>query len=312
MATEILISGEEIAHRKELILAIFQDIQTLFAGSGYTSNKRAISKLFENTNEYVVANENKNKEEIKADILLRLTVIDSMYSTQMGKRYYGLDDLAKAMYAVQQEKHRPLKELFVDFAASPCEKSSLFNYKENEHNLFGDKTYGIGKHDKKPKGLAISLISKYAYFTTGYKFPIFDSIVCEMLPVISAYIGFSIKKASLKARDGMKSMEKFVTAINTTIQKLEQWTGKSISYDSFDRLLWFVGKIRRGNLSLILSKEEYEQFIDYLNEVKIDSFDIEKIDVNYLPFLNSGSPLKRFFQLAKELDSMEKSLKNKS
>ena len=41
-------------------------------------------------------------------------------------------------------------------------------------------------------------------------------------------------------------------------------------------------------------------------------FDIEKIDVNYLPFLNSGSPLKRFFQLAKELDSMEKSLKNKS
>lgn len=120
MATEILISDEEIAHRKELILAIFQDIQTLFAGSGYSSNKRAISKLFENTNEYVVANENKNKEEIKADILLRLTVIDSMYSTQMGKRYYGLDDLAKAIYAVQQEKHRPLKELFVDFAASPC------------------------------------------------------------------------------------------------------------------------------------------------------------------------------------------------
>ena len=110
----------------------------------------------------------------------------------------------------------------------------------------------------------------------------------------------------------MKSMEKFVTAINTTIQKLEQWTGKFISYDSFDRLLWFVGKIRRGNLSLILSKEEYEQFIDYLNEVKIESFDIEKIDVNYLPFLNSGSPLKRFFQLAKELDSMEKSLKDKS
>ena len=268
------------------------------AGNSYSSHKMAIKKLFEKTETEI----EKAKEEVAiANILLRLTVIDSMYSTQMNRRYYALEDLAKAMYAVQTEKNCSLADMFVEFAKSP----DVFLFDYSGGNLFGNR-YGIGK-DGEEKGTAISLISKYAYFATDYQFPIFDSIVCETLPTLSKYLGLNIEESSLKDLDGKERMVRFVSVINHFIFQLDS----KISYDTLDRLLWFVGKIRRGNLSLILSKEEYRQCIEYLEAQKSADtedvvFDIGKINIEIqsLPFIKPR--LEPFFELAKELDSLVK------
>ena len=291
---------ETKSHIKE-ITDLLSDIQagTLFDNS-YSSDKMAIKRLFSKTNE--------NKE--AEDILLRLTVIDSMYSTQMNRRYYALEDLAKAMFDVQAKKGRLLKDLFLDF--TKCPDASMFDYSEG--NLFGNK-YGIGKHGEQ-KGVAISLISKYAYFTTDYKFPIFDSIVCETLPCLLRYLGFSeLECPMVKYNDkeqiiGDETMSLFVTTINTTITTLNGWAQNPVSYDALDCLLWFVGKIRRGNLSLVLSKEEYLQHIKYLENQKggggkLTEFDIAKInetELSSMPFVKPK--LVPLFLLAKRLGSL--------
>ena len=292
------ICGEYIIiddEKKQEILDLLKNIQkSSLVGSSYSSDKMAIKQLFEKTT-----------EKVEADILLRLTVIDSMYSTQMNRRYYALEDLAKAMFAVRTEKKHSLVYLFTKFAKSP--NASLFDYSGG--NLFGNR-YGIGK-DGEEKGIAISLISKYAYFATNYQFPIFDSIVCETLPSLATYLGLQIKKSSFKMRDntqrvlGAETMVSFVKVINEFISQLSC----NISYDALDRLLWFVGKIRRGNLSLVLSKDEYKQYRDYVQNV----FDIDKINeetIRSLPFVKPQ--LVEVFLLAKRLGSLTKYPKKKA
>lgn len=282
---------EKENRRKEVIALLLKIKKGNLAGNSYSSDKQAISELFEKTN-----------EDTEENILLCLTVIDSMYSTQMNRRYYGLEDLAKAMYTLKEEKKRSLKDMFVELANSS--DTSMFDYSGG--NLWAD-SYGIGK-DGQDKGAAISLISKYAYFTTKYQFPIFDSIVCETLPSLSTYLG--MKKPKMKCMDkkqniiGDDTMKIFIKVINSFVHELSD----AISYDSLDRLLWFVGKIRRGNLSLILSKDEYKECVAYCQKkLNTNQFDIKYIkgtDIPKLPFVKEE--LIPFFKLAKELGSLVK------
>ncbi len=294
--TQMVSNSTKEKQRQEIISLLNKISEGNLAGNSYSSDKQAISKLFANTD-----------ESIAEDILLRLTVIDSMYSTQMNRRYYGLEELAEAMFALRKEKGLSLVDLFIRFANSP--DTSLFDYQGG--NLFA-QSYGIGK-DAESKGVAISLISKYAYFCTNYKFPIFDSIVCETLPCLCTYLGFpkpkllkvKNKDASNSYRiDGMATMVNLTVAINAFFRELNI----SISYDSLDRLLWFVGKIRRGNLSLVLSKSEYECCVLYCKETQNNPvFDIAKIDdanIGSLPFVKPE--LIPFFRLAKTLGTLVK------
>lgn len=91
------------------------------------------------------------------------------------------------------------------------------------------------------------------------------------------------------------------------IQKL----GGNISYDHLDRLLWFVGKIRRGNLSLILDKKQYRDTIETYMDLNSDSkyiFDIETVDLNKLQYLKNNKILFEFFKLAKKIGSKKSTL----
>ena len=60
--------------------------------SGYSIAKRAIKELFENTS-------NKSFNHIYS----RLIIIDSLYSTQMGRRYYGLEELAETLLQLNNQ-----------------------------------------------------------------------------------------------------------------------------------------------------------------------------------------------------------------
>lgn len=275
---------EEFENRRREIKDLLHKILGgSLVGSSYSFNKQSIKNLFKQTN-----------EDTEEDILLRLTVIDSMYSTQMNKRYYGLEDLANAMYTLKTEKGCSMAKLFIDFAKTP--DVSIFGYSGG--NLL-ENNYGIGK-DGEQKGTAVSLISKYAYFATEYQFPIFDSIVCETLPSLCGYLGVELECMSKYSLKG--DITAFVKAINEFFHKMKI----DICYDSFDRLVWFVGKIRRGNLSLILSKDEY---LGWTKIHKIENeedvvFDITKDSYGDIStFLNPKNKdlMEQFFKIAKEL-----------
>ena len=255
---------------------IFGTMQNPDVNNSYMSDKRAIVNLFNNT-----------KERTVDDIRLRLTVIDSMYSTQMNRRYYALDELAEKLSSFS-------KDDFVSFASQRPVKDSF-------KGLWSGR-YGIGK-DGKEKGIAVSLISKYAYFETGFQFPIYDSIACEMLPLVNSFCGFD--KVNLnRSGDGYTIVKEFITAINNFQKNLED-VGINASYDQIDKLLWFVGKICRGNLSLILSREEYEKCIKVLSkfERKTDEYylNIMDLSVEELRDIPLSDEFIMFFELAKKI-----------
>lgn len=257
---------------------------------GFSSDKSAIESIFLMT-----------KNRSLPDLVLRLTVIDSMYSTQMNRRYYALQELAEKLYCLNQIK--PLPTLFREFIEKKRD-THLFDGKigSEKFNLFAEK-YGIGK-DGSDKGVAVSLISKYAYFETDYGFPIYDSIACEMYPRIWKYCGWKDKTPVLTIKDscqlmvGDKTIVKFVEAIDELIKRL----GGNISYDHLDRLLWFVGKIYRGNLSLVLDRKNYEWCTkNWKERDKENNFLIANIDINKAPFCKNNPQLKGMFELAKDL-----------
>lgn len=256
--------------------------------SGYSLGKSTILKVFKATDGYS-----------HEDILARLTLIDSMYSTQMSRRYYGLEELAVALADVHNGKN--LEEAFLDFLKDKNLKPfELRNSKKVKTNLFIEK-YGIGKNGE-DKGSAVSLISKYAYFETKFKFPIYDSIVREMYPRVWNYCGFpQSEMLEFKYND----MTSFVEMINLMISK---FNSTYVNYDSLDRVLWYVGKIYRGNLSLVLSRKEYDAFAEKYTKTedgkKVFAFDIATVDLKSLP-IKKDSLVYDFFVLAKELKLLD-------
>ena len=275
--------------------------------SGYSLSKATILKVFDATKTYTTE-----------DILARLTLIDSMYSTQMSRRYYvvmlhsafqrsmystqmsrryyGLEELAKVLAEINQNK--PLEKAFIDFLKD--KSYDPFVIKGKKTNLFSEK-YGIGKNGE-DKGQAVSLISKYAYFETEFRFPIYDSIVREMYPRIWNYCGFKEKMLEIKAND----MVSFIEAIDLLIRQLDC---TDVTYDTLDRVLWYVGKIYRGNLSLVLSREEYDAFAEKFTTLndkgkKELTFDIAEVDLKSLP-IKKDSLVYDFFVLAKELKRLD-------
>lgn len=278
-------------------LLVKQDVYS--EGSGFSADKDAILKIFSVTNGFE-----------KTNILVRLTLIDSMYSTQMNRRYYALEELAEALATLASGKEAKLRDLFLAFAKDPEKYSQDFNY--GGTNLFSE-SYGIGK-DGSDKGVAISLISKYAYFETKFKFPIYDSIACEMYLLVCRECGFDkYKKINLTVKEngkiqGEQTMVAYVKAINWLIEQLDC---KGLNYDLLDRFLWFVGKIRRGNLSLVLTRTEYEIMMKLYPPTKIvrntkigtvkniiEYFNIDKIEINKIPFLKNNELLRNFFEMA--------------
>ena len=274
-------------HKK--LLNLFEKIHSFENdNSGYSLGKSTILKVFRATDCYT-----------REDLLARLTLIDSMYSTQMGRRYYGLEELAVALVDVHKKKN--LETAFLEFLKDKDMKPfELGNSQKAKTNLFTEK-YGIGKNGE-DKGGAVSLISKYAYFETAFKFPIYDSIVREMYPRVWNYCGFQKSELpEFKSND----ITNFVEMIDLMISKLNC---QHVNYDSLDRVLWYVGKIYRGNLSLVLSREEYDAFAAKFTKIKggkkVFAFDVSEVDLKSLPIKQDGL-VYDFFALAKELKELD-------
>jgi hypothetical protein len=175
-------------------------------------------------------------------IIFRLTIIDSYYSTQMNKRFFGLDDLANRLTEVANNDET-LQSMCLEFISNTIINNGI-------KDLFNGK-YGIRKTGQNV-GQAASLISKYLYFLTEYKFPIYDNLVkISYLLVKNKYPQLSIPDIN----------KKFDNSYFEKIKQLNIVT-KTYDYNKLDNLLWLIGKLTKGSLSVILNKDRYLQLID--------------------------------------------------
>lgn len=225
---------------KELTLEEFIELAVnVLESSHYRTQKDIIRYFFEKKN-------NNN-------IYARLAIVDTFYSTQMNKRLFGLDDLAKKIEEIGTDKQ--FKEEVEEFKNDDNEQNKI-------SKLLSDKNkYGIRKNGK-DFGHARSLISKYIYFATDFNFPIEDTFVKDNINIILLHF---VKNEIDNKNDILKEIIKFCD-------------GNKIKYSEFDNLLWLFGKIKKGSLSLIVEKENYLKIIERLglkseNDKKSEEFD---------------------------------------
>lgn len=211
---------KEFKEYTELASSILQGDTT------YIRSKKIISDIFKI-----------NREDRYETIIFRLTIIDSYYSTQMNKRFFGLDDLAKELNEISNDDAELINICF-DFINDISKGNKL-------HELF-NKEYGIRKTSHEA-GHAPSLISKYLYFLTDYKYPIYDNLVKTSYQLIKKnYPQYELSKLDnnfdLSYFDKIKQLNKI---------------SETNDFDKLDNLLWLIGKLTEGSLSLILNKNRY-------------------------------------------------------
>lgn len=197
----------------------------------YLSNKDIISTLFID----------KSINDLESVVKNRITIIDSYYSTQMSKRLYGIDELAKAISVYSDVT---LKTETAKFLNNPSDDNLL-------SRLFS-KEYGIDKSGK-PFGKAISLISKYIYFLNDGNFPIYDSLAIDSYKLL--------KKNSLITTKTTINEDNYFDYI----KHLNSVTNIN-DYEKLDNLLWLLGKLSKGSFAILMTKEKYESLVVDLNE----------------------------------------------
>jgi len=199
-----------------------------------------------------------NNDKLTKDIIEKqLTIIDSYYSTNMARRYYGIEEIAEFMISNLTDNKEELKNRFIKFAKEPHNDDKM-------KNLFNNH-YGYRKTGKQ-FGKAISLISKYAFFVTDFNFPIYDAIVREVYPKLTGnYI------AENNFLDFILNIRELLDESNIS------------NYNKLDNLLWLIGKINRGNYSLILNKEKYINLVSQIKGIESQkSEEVDKIIKNYI------------------------------
>ena len=201
----------------------------------YETNKQKIKELF-----------TKTTHNVKDDILLRLIVIDSCYSTNLNKRLFGFKQLTELFFEIEPQISQNMDVL--DFVNANIELLK--------------KPIGIDKRGQ-DKGHSFSLITKYLYYRTKFNFPIFDSLVFSEL-----------KKEKLITGPQEPKIEYFKILINLK-NKFQ------ISIDELDKYFWVCGKVRGGNPSLLISNSKVYKsgFLDKLNiDFKTKSLDSKMIN----------------------------------
>ena len=183
----------------------------------YKTNKAIISDVF------TMNNPNK--------VQFRLTVIDSYYSTQMSKRLYGIEDIAKIIATKTDSQFKEEINLFIENQDSSVFLKEAFS-----------KKYGINKQGN-DFGKAISLLSKYCYFLNNGNFPIYDTIDKVAYPLLTN-------------RKSINEDNYF-----TAIRELNIASGIN-NYDKLDNLMWLLGKIKSGSFSILMDKIKYKSITE--------------------------------------------------
>lgn len=191
-------------------------------------------------------------------IILRLTIIDSLYSTNARYSQFSIEELAFRIYSIGSEQN----------AISYFE--SVVSSSNDLYNVFGDK-FGIHKNGSVGSKLT-SLASKYAYYAlkcdkkSPLGFPIYDSLVKEVYPTIAQLLQINNNVAHHQLGNSP-----FIQYVQNLNRLRVQIFGNNISrfcsmqqFDLLDAYLWRLGKLKNGSLTLLFNKQDYVQIIENL------------------------------------------------
>lgn len=192
-------------------------------------------------------------------VILHLTVIDSLYSTNAAYNYFSFEEMADKICKIGEE--RAAKDYFYEVALTGKDDQQLFS-----------EPYGIRKNLAEGS-LQMSLLSKYAYYVLmqdvhSYPlgFPIYDRLAKESYPTVCKMLG--IKKLHTLPTLDTPSISDYVDCIGQLRKEVfgdnEKLFFSYQQYDILDAYLWRMGKFEDGNLSLLLGWKDYERFINNL------------------------------------------------
>ena len=186
-------------------------------------------------------------------IMLRLIVIDSLYSTNAAYSYFSFEEMAKAIKRLGNENE--VADYFYSIATGGNDDKNLFS-----------TNYGIRKNLKNGSK-QMSLMSKYAYYVllqnpSDYPlgFPIYDSLAIKMYPKVCKKVSIIEPQKITEST----SIKKYIELLNTLRKKIFSNTdlfNEYQQYDLLDAYLWRMGKLDEGNYSLLFNKDDYEKFI---------------------------------------------------
>lgn len=213
----------------------------------YVQQRAMINQIFATT-----SGDNYNTQ----SIMLRLIVIDSLYSTNAAYSYFSFEEMAKAIKRLGNEEDAA--KYFDSIATGGNDDKCLFS-----------KKYGIRKNLKNGSK-QMSLMSKYAYYVllqnpSDYPlgFPIYDSLAIKMYPEVCKKVGINEPQKITEST----SIKKYIELLNTLREKIFSNTNLFNEYQQYDLLdayLWRMGKLDEGNYSLLFNKDDYKKFITNL------------------------------------------------
>lgn len=206
-------------------------------------------------------------------IMLRLIVIDSLYSTNAAYSYFSFEEMANAIKGLGNEED----------AAKYFD--SIAKRGNDDKNLFSKK-YGIRKNLKNGSK-QMSLMSKYAYYVllqnpSDYPlgFPIYDSLAIKMYPKVCNLLAIKSKFTKSDADNNELKINEYISALNELRGAIfgndnNLYEGFQ-QYDLLDAYLWRMGKIDNGNYSLLFNRKDYENFIKNIELYKIEDEELYK------------------------------------
>lgn len=228
----------------------------------YVQQRAMINQIFATT-----SGDNYNTQ----SIMLRLIVIDSLYSTNAAYSYFSFEEMANAIKGLGNEEDAA--KYFDSIATGGNDDKNLFS-----------KNYGIRKNLKNGSK-QMSLMSKYAYYVllqnpSDYPlgFPIYDSLAIRMYPKVCNKVGIEPQKITEST-----SINEYIKLLNTLREKLFTDTKLFNGYQQYDLLdayLWRMGKLDEGNYSLLFNKDDYEKFI---TNIGLSAIDVENYGKHIFP-----------------------------
>lgn len=212
--------------------------------AGYINQRALINSLFE------------QESYGRGQVMLRLTVIDSLYSTNAAYSYFSFEEMAERIIGLGSRDEA--RRYFYSIACMGNDTARLF-----------DEPYGIQK-DLLEGSKQMSLLSKYAYYELAQQpeqfplgFPIYDRLAKITYPVVCRQLG--LKPIEKMTEMSSPAIEVYVKCLNQLRQALfageQLFAGKYQQFDILDAYLWRMGKFDGGNLSLLLGRDDYCTFI---------------------------------------------------
>lgn len=215
-------------------------------------------------------------------IMLRLIVIDSLYSTNAEYSYFSFWEMAKEISELGGSDDE-IQAVFNSIVDNSSQITA--NKTQNDVDLFS-KPYGIRKNCNQGSRQT-SLMSKYANYTMLQNpekyplgFPIYDSLAIKMYPKVCNLLAIKSKFTKSDADNNELKINEYISALNElrgAIFGNDNNLYKGFQqYDLLDAYLWRMGKIDNGNYSLLFNRKDYENFITNIGLYKIEDEELYK------------------------------------